>query len=255
MNSSAWIMISVAVPAMPARGWWIMILRALNPSLERHFRDRLQAQVDDSVREELLLQGRRGRLERRLFRDEEARDPEVPEPLEPPKGLGPAVRELEDQLERVPRVDREETEVPLFAEFEDFPLQDGQEGFAGGRGLRGQRADFGDHLLQVLTAATQVEDRERVGDRRRLEAERGDVLEEAARALFQSDVQARRPFERVMVQHVVRQGRLHRTARPADEDDVTLRDAASEDVFVEAPDMRLHEGPRHRLPLTSSSPG
>ena len=25
MNSSAWIMISVAVPSMPARGWWIMI--------------------------------------------------------------------------------------------------------------------------------------------------------------------------------------------------------------------------------------
>ncbi len=25
MNSSAWIMISVAVPSMPASGWWIMM--------------------------------------------------------------------------------------------------------------------------------------------------------------------------------------------------------------------------------------
>src|SRR5256885_15171742 len=80
-------------------------LHALDAALERGLGDGLEPKVDDPVREELFLQrGRRG-LEGGLFRNQKARDAEVPEPLEETERLGPAVVELEDELERIPRVE------------------------------------------------------------------------------------------------------------------------------------------------------
>src|SRR5205823_1110906 len=104
-------------------------LHALHPPLERRVRDRLQAQVHDPVGEELLLQGGRSDVEARFLRDQEARDPEVPQPFEESEGLRAPVPELEDQLEGVPRIDREELEVAPSTELEDLRLQDRHESF------------------------------------------------------------------------------------------------------------------------------
>src|SRR6266566_5250094 len=222
-------------------------LHALDAPLERGLGDRLESKVDDAVREEFLLQRGRRCLESGLLRDQQARDAEVPEPLEETERLGPAIVELEDELERVPRIDRKEPEVPPHAELEDLRLQDREEGLPPrGRRLR-HRPDLCDHLLEVLAAATQVQDRKRLGDRGGLEAEPRDVFEEARRGLLERDVQARRAFERVVVQDVVREGRLHRPARAPHEDDVALRDPAAEHVLVEAADVRLHQGAGHRV--------
>src|SRR3989454_3853205 len=87
-------------------------LHALDAALERGLGDGLEPKVDDPVREELFLQrGRRG-LEGGLFRNQKARDAEVPEPLEETERLGPAGGQLEGQLERIPRVDSAGAEVP-----------------------------------------------------------------------------------------------------------------------------------------------
>src|SRR5713226_8951 len=105
-------------------------LHALDAALERGLGDRLESKVDDAVREEFLLQRGWWRLERGFLRDQQAGHAEVPEPLEEPERLGPAVVEIEDELERVPRVDREEPEVSPHAELEDLRLQDREEGLA-----------------------------------------------------------------------------------------------------------------------------
>src|SRR5713101_9125216 len=86
-------------------------LHALDAALERGLRDGLEPKVDDSVGEEFLLQRGWWRLERGFLRDQQAGDAEVPEPLEETERLRPAIVEIEDELERVPRVDRQEPEV------------------------------------------------------------------------------------------------------------------------------------------------
>src|SRR6058998_2745502 len=74
------------------------------------------------------------------------------------------------------------------------------------------------------------------------------MFEEARRRLLEGDVQAGRAFERVVVEDVVRERGLHRPARTADEHDVALRDASAEHVLIEAADVGLDEGARHRVP-------
>src|SRR5467141_178199 len=223
-------------------------LHALNTPLVCGVRDGLEAQVDDAVRKELLLQSGGPSLEGRFFRDEEARDSEVSEPLEEPERLRPPVVEVEDQLERVPRIDREEPEIPFLAKLQDLALQYGEERLSPGRRRIGHRADLRDHLLEMLAAAAQIQDRQGFGNSRRLEAEDGHVLQEAAGALFQRDVQAGRSLERVVEQDVVGERRLHRPARASDQDDVTLGDPASQHVVVESADVGLHERAGHALP-------
>src|SRR5712692_6407229 len=105
-------------------------LHALDAALERGLGDGLEAKMDDPVREELFLQRGRRPLERGFLRDQQARDAQVPQPLEEAKRLRPTIRELEDEFEGVPRIDREEPEAPLHAELEDLCLQDREERFA-----------------------------------------------------------------------------------------------------------------------------
>src|SRR6267378_372388 len=220
-------------------------LHAPHAALVRGVRDGLEPQVDDAVREELFLEGRGGGLVSGLLRHEEARDPEVPQPFEETEGLDAPIIELEDQLEGVPRVDDEELKLPFPAELEDLCLEDREERLgARGRGVR-HGADLCDHLLEVFAPAAQVEDRQGLRDGGRLEAKGRDVFQESAGALFQGDVEARHSLEGVVIEDVVGEGRLHRPARAADQDDMPLRDSASEDFVVEAADVGLHEGPGH----------
>ena len=77
-------------------------LHALDAALERGLGDGLEAKMDDPVREELFLQRRWRRLEGRFFRNQQARDAQVPQPFEEAERLRPSIRELEDELEGVP---------------------------------------------------------------------------------------------------------------------------------------------------------
>src|SRR5713226_8276447 len=99
-------------------------LHAPHAALVRAVRDRLHAQVDDAVREELLLEGPGRGLEAGLLRDEEARDPEVPQPLEEAERLDASIFELQDQFEGVPGVDHEKLELALPPQLKYLRLED-----------------------------------------------------------------------------------------------------------------------------------
>src|SRR3989337_2079219 len=208
-------------------------LHALHAPLVRRLRDRGHPEVDDPVREELLLEGPVPAALGGFFRHEEARDPEVPEPLEERERLRPPVAELEDELDRVPGVDGEDLEAEAAVEVEDLPLEHGEEAPLGSLASRDLLHPRG-HALEVLPTAAQVQDRQDVRHGRGPQAQGGDVLEEARRALLEGHVEAGDPLEGVVVEDRVREGGLHRPARAAQEDDVSAGDAPAEDLLVEA---------------------
>src|SRR2546422_2450175 len=81
-------------------------------------RHQVHPQMDYAVGEELLVVSALEHMSRddpiRPFRDEEARDPEVAEPLEEPIDLPPAVFELREDLQCFERVDHDQVKPPLF---------------------------------------------------------------------------------------------------------------------------------------------
>src|SRR5206468_3728573 len=88
-----------------------------NPPLDLDVRDRVHLELDDPVREERLVPPRLGSFEsevRRLrcgFGEHQGRRAEIPQPLEQPEQLRPAVLELREDLERLERVDDDEVDA------------------------------------------------------------------------------------------------------------------------------------------------
>src|SRR5438128_9263960 len=99
------------------------------PSLRGKVRNEMHAEVDDAVREEVLvpsaLEDVPGDEPIGTLRDEEARDAEIPQPLEQPVHLPAAMLELRQDLEGFERVDHDQVESPLFLDRSDRSLEAG----------------------------------------------------------------------------------------------------------------------------------
>src|SRR3990172_468002 len=194
---------------------------------------RLQAEVDDPVREVVLpvapVRGRNVPLPaRRELADHERRARESPQPLEQPQHLPPVVAEAREDLERVEgvqyeRLVREPHADALRVHLEHVPP--------------------GSVVAHLLPKRGEVQDAQRAPLLRGIEPEALRVIHEARAALLEAHVEALRPADRVLVQDGVRERRLHRPRRSREEHDGACGDAAAEDP-IEVP--RVRPQPLHR---------
>src|SRR5438552_18843023 len=128
----------------------------------REVREEMHAEVDDAVREEVLvpsaLEDVPGDEPVCPLCDEEARDSEIPQPLEQSVHLAPTVLELRQDLERLERVDHDQVESPLFFDRSDRSLEArepvrllGKEVLRGPR-VKDDEGAFGDFERKAETA-------------------------------------------------------------------------------------------------------
>src|SRR3989449_3732457 len=149
------------------------------PSLCGEVRDEMHAEVDDAVREEVLvpsaLEDVPGDEPIGPLRDEEARDPKVPQPLEQSVHLAPTVLELRQDLERLERVDHDQVESPLFFDRSDRSLE-----------AREPVRLLGKEVLR----RPRVKDDERTFRDLEWEAQAAHLLEQARCAFLQAQIEA-----------------------------------------------------------------
>src|SRR5436309_10829442 len=191
-----------------------------------------EPQVENPVREVffLVLRVRRagGAIRPHVCRqlaEEEGRALQVAEPVDEGEHLLSRLSELREDLEGIEGIEDEQTVIEGLADALGVQLKQVHPR------LRGRTGQLFPQGAQVENAQLPVRVFKPVSESLR-------VIDEARPALFQGHVAATDPCERVRMQDVVRQGRLHRARGSRDEDDAPLRDAAAED-FVEAFHLRL----------------
>src|SRR5437867_226423 len=216
-----------------------------DPALDLDVRDRVHLELDDSVREDRLvpprlwgLESEVGRLRGRLREHERGRA-EVSQPFEKPEELRAAILELREDLERLERVDDDQVHPVDVLLRRHRPPEE-------------FHPRFRCALPHLFLDRPDVEDVHIGADGLHVEAHRGHLGLEARSRLLQGDVQAFRvPLARVRVEDRVGQGRLHRPRQARDEDDVSEREAAVEDV-VETLDERWDFLRNHRATPSGS---
>src|SRR5438445_11393655 len=186
------------------------------PSLCGEVRDEMHAEVDDAVREEVLvpsaLEDVPGDEPIGTLRDEEARDAEIPQPLEQSVHLAPTVLELRQDLERLERVDHDQVESPLFFDRSDRSLE--------------AREPVGLLAKEVLRGP-RVKDDERTFRDLEWEAQAAHLLEQARCAFLQAQIEAVEfLLHGILDDDRESKGRFHRAGGALDEDDVAAGDPA-----------------------------
>src|SRR3989449_5467225 len=194
-------------------------------------RDEMHAEVDDAVREEVLvpsaLEDVPGDEPIGTLRDEEARDAEIPQPLEQSVHLAPTVLELRQDLERLERVDHDQVESPLFFDRSDRSLE--------------AREPVGLLAKEVLRGP-RVKDDERTFRDLEWEAQAAHLLEQARRPFLQAQIEAVEfLLHGILNDDRESKGRFHRAGGALDDDDVAAGDPTFQDFvepFDEGPDPR-----------------
>src|SRR6266705_3210076 len=216
-----------------------------DPALDLDVRDRVHLELDDPVREERLVPSRLWGLEsevRRLrgrLREHERGRSEVSQPLEQPEELRAAILELREDLEGLERVDDNQVHPVDVLLRRHRPPEEFHPRF--------RRA-----LPDLLLDRPDVEDVHVGADGLHVEPHRGHLGLEARSRLLQGDVQAFRvPLACVRVEDRIGQGLLHRPGQTRDDDDVSERKAAVEDV-IETLDERRDLLVAHRASPNAS---
>src|SRR6266568_4956749 len=212
-------------------------LRHAQPPLHVEVRRRMHLELHDAVRE-IRLRGRMGgRAEvHRLLGYQEGQGTKVAQPLEEEIQVGPGILHLRHRLEDVKGVDDEDRDPVRFHHVVAVHLEQ----------LEPRAAAL--EVVQVLADAPHVEDLQVLPRLRVRHPEGRHVLERDVLRLLQREVRGLPALlQRVLVENRERERGLHRARRAAHEDDVSLWDAAREDV-VEAPHVRLDAFPLRRIP-------
>src|SRR3989442_11798209 len=170
----------------------------------------MNPEVEDAVREEILvpsaLEDVPGDEPIGTLRDEEARDPEVPQPLEQSVHLPAAILELRQDLERFERVDHDQVESPLFLDRSDRSLEAREPVRLLGK--------------EVLGGPRIQDDEGAFGDFER-KAEAAHLFEQARRPFLQAQIEAVEfLLHGILDDDRESKGRFHRAGGALDEDDV-----------------------------------